>query len=446
MFSSKYQAPVQARRTRPVIAFFDYPDVFEDFYPHYGVDQHSFATQFTDGGNHAFLELLQREIGDVVWYAFSVAPQLTEACHERIGCKVRMFPSSGLHRRLWRFFWLSPFSWRLYPIYPLFALLASYSALGSRAFLRALRRDRPDFIFVQDYATGRFDVLLLMARLLGIPLIARHAGSHPEDYVGHLVKHWTIRNADRLIVSSHEELDMLARHYRVPVRRLEVILTPVDTTTLCPMDRVVACKTAGLDPSRRHLLFVGRLVDHIKRVSAIIQSFAGLATRYSDVDLLIAGTGDDREKLKKLADEIAPGRVRFLGWVSDPPALRALFNAAECLLLPSTREGFPCVIAEAMACGAPVLGSAVGGVPEMVVEGETGWLVPPGDDAALRDRMAFVLDNREAVAALRPHARRMAEQRVSPARVIAALHDCFTNSRNTGRCNGLTTCANKSCS
>ena len=69
----------QMTRRRPVIAFFDYPDVFEDFYPHYGVDQRTFATRWADTGNHAFLSVLQREVGDVIWYAFSVAPEISEA-------------------------------------------------------------------------------------------------------------------------------------------------------------------------------------------------------------------------------------------------------------------------------------------------------------------------------------------------------------------------------
>ena len=53
---------------RPRIAFFGYHDVFEDFYPHYGVTQQAFATSWAGSGNHAFVSVLQREVGDVVWY------------------------------------------------------------------------------------------------------------------------------------------------------------------------------------------------------------------------------------------------------------------------------------------------------------------------------------------------------------------------------------------
>ena len=410
---------------RPRVAFFDYPDVFEDFYPHYGVDQKAFATRWVGSGNHAFLSLLQREVGDVVWYAFSLAPEFEEARHEVVGCRVRMLPSSWLHRRLWRAFYLPRMAWRWRGAYPVFATAASYAALASWRFVRTLRRDRPDVIFVQDYATGRYDTLLVIARALGVPLIAYHSGSRPEQYTGRVAKRWTIPGADRLIVSSREELQMLALRFRVAPERLALILTPIDTAGFRPRDRIEACRAAGLDPARRYLLFVGRLDDGVKRVSALIRSFGTLALEHAQADLVVVGEGPDGAMLRRHAEAHAPGRVRFVGWVAGTERLAAFYNTADCLVLPSLREGFPTVVGEAMACGAPVLASRVGGVGELVIEGETGWLLPPGDDDALGAGLSFVLAHPEAVAAMRPRARCLAEERVSPAVVAAGLRKCF---------------------
>ena len=116
---------------RPLIAFFDYPDVVEDFYPHYGLDQNTFATRWADTGSHAFLSLLQREVGDVVWYSFSLKPELSEALHEEVGCRVRMMPSSWIHRQLWKLFYLPRASWRWRGAYPFYAVVASYVSLLS---------------------------------------------------------------------------------------------------------------------------------------------------------------------------------------------------------------------------------------------------------------------------------------------------------------------------
>jgi glycosyltransferase involved in cell wall biosynthesis len=410
---------------RPRIAFFDYPDVFEDFYPHYGVDQRAFATRWAGTGSHAFVSLLQREVGDVVWYAFSLAPEFEVARHEVMNCRMKMLPSSWLHRRLWRLFYLPRMAWRWRGAYPVYATTASYVALASGHFVRALKRDRPDVFFVQDYATGRYDTLLLIARALGVPLIAYHSGSRPDHYLGRLAKRWTIPAADRVIVSSREELAMLVRRYRVPPERLAMILTPIDTAGFRPLDRLDACRAAGLDPARRHLLFVGRLDDGVKRVSALIRVFGTLGRDHADADLVLVGDGPDGAMLRRLAEAHAPGRVRFVGWVAGRESLTALYNAGECLVLPSLREGFPTVVGEAMACGAPVLASRVGGVAELVVEDETGWLVPPGDDDALRAGLSFVLAHPQAVASMRPRARCLAEERVSPTVVATELRKCF---------------------
>jgi len=400
---------------RPRIAFFDYADVFEDFYPHYGVDQRSFATRFCGTSNHAILALVQREIGDVVWYVFSHAPALREALHEELGFRVRILPSPPIHRGLWRAFYLPRCAWRWRRAYPVYAPLAAYASLVSRDLWRALLGDRPDFLFAQDYATGRFDILAGMARGFGIPLVAYHAGSRPEWYQGRWLKRLSLRSAHCLLVSSEEERRRLARSYGVAPGRLAVFLTPVDTQVFRPSPRAASCAALGVDPARRRLLFVGRLDDRVKRVGALIGCFAELARTHPDVDLLVAGDGPDRAKLeRRAAAGPARGRIRFLGWVGDLATKAHLYNAAECLVLPSRSEGFPAVVGEAAACGTPGLAARVGGVPEIVVPGESGWLFEPGDDAALRERLAFALAHPAALASMRPATRRIALARLSP--------------------------------
>ena len=238
----------QIIRERPLIAFFDYHDVFEDFYPHYGVDQESFATRWADTANHAWLSLVQRHIGDVIWYMFSLAPELEEARHEVVGCQVKFLPAPWLHRCLWRAFYLPRMAWRWRRAYRAYATVASYIALVSLPFFRTLLYDRPDCFFVQDYATGRFDVLLFLARLLGTPLVAFHSGSRPEHYLGRFVKRWTIPRAAWLFPSGRHELEMLASCYRVPRQRLTVIRPPVDTAVFRPLDRTAACHAAASTP------------------------------------------------------------------------------------------------------------------------------------------------------------------------------------------------------
>ena len=218
---------------------------------------------------------------------------------------------------------------------------------------------------------------------------------------------------------------MLASRFGVSRDRMKVVLTPIDTETFSPRDRSDACREAALNPSRRYFLFVGRLDDKVKRVGDLMRVFAELAPSHPAVTLLIIGEGEDGAKLRGLAAELDPERVRFLGWVQDKGRLATYYNAAECLILPSVKEGFPTVVGEAMACGTPVVGSDVGGIGEMVVPGKTGWLLPPGDTLALKAALTEVLSEPHKSFAMRKHARQVAEERVSPDAVAAQLRSCF---------------------
>ena len=415
--------PARRGGARPKLAFFDSCDVFEDFYPHYGVDQPTFAHTWAGTGNHAFIRLLQHEVGDVTWYELTLRPGLREANHEVAGCRVRFVRSSWLHRQLWKAFYLPKSAWRWRGLYPWYALCASYLAPLSADLLRALRHDRPDLVIMQDYASGKFDVLLAIAACLDIPLVARHSGSRPDGYIGKNVRRWTIRRADLMIASGAAERALLVERFGVPTERVIVVLTPIDTTAFRPIPRREACAAVGLDAGRRYLLFVGRLSDHEKRVSSLIEAFATIADRYRDTDLLVVGEGRDGARLRALAQARAPGRVRFLGWASGPDRLAPLYSAATCLVLPSNREGFPAVVGEAMSCGTPVLASRVGGVPELVTDGRTGWLIRPGDDGALVERLEHVLAHAAETEAMRWEARRSAERRVSPVVVGMQLRE-----------------------
>jgi glycosyltransferase involved in cell wall biosynthesis len=102
-----------------------------------------------------------------------------------------------------------------------------------------------------------------------------------------------------------------------------------------------------------------------------------------EVTLTVAGDGPDRGALERRASELGlVERVRFLGPLPREGVLR-LFGAADASLLPSAWENFPHTVVEALAVGTPVIASAVGGVPEVVRDGENGLLVPPGNPDAL---------------------------------------------------------------
>ena len=133
-------------------------------------------------------------------------------------------------------------------------------------------------------------------------------------------------------------------------------------------------------PERRGLVFAGRITRQ-KALGTALEAIA----RVPGADLLVLGDGPDRERLERHATELGlNGRVRFAGSVPRAEVLRA-FAAADALVLSSDWENFPHTAVEALALGTPLIATAVGGVPEIVVDGVNGLLVPPGSPDALAE-------------------------------------------------------------
>jgi glycosyltransferase involved in cell wall biosynthesis len=131
------------------------------------------------------------------------------------------------------------------------------------------------------------------------------------------------------------------------------------------------------------LVFAGRIGPQ-KALSVGLQALATTP----DVTLVVAGDGPERGALERSVGELGlAGRVRFLGSVPRETVLR-LFRAADASLLPSAWENFPHTVVESLAVGCPVIATAVGGVPEVVRDGENGLLVAPGDPEALADAIS----------------------------------------------------------
>lgn len=162
----------------------------------------------------------------------------------------------------------------------------------------------------------------------------------------------------------------------VPPERITVLRNGVNLTLFHPLERVPLRQRLGL--TRRTLASVGLLIER-KGHHHVIAALPELP----DTDLLIAGSGQDRAELESLAARLGVAdRVRFLGAV-DQQKLCDVYNAVDALVLASSREGWANVLLEAMACGTPVVASAVWGTPEVVAAPEAGVLMPTLDAAGV---------------------------------------------------------------
>ena len=155
----------------------------------------------------------------------------------------------------------------------------------------------------------------------------------------------------------------------------------------CGIDPAHFADPAPLPPGALRLVSIGRFVEQ-KGQMVLIEALARLREELPELRLELVGDGPMRGALEEaVARHRLGAMVGFTGW-QDEAGVRARIDAAHALVMPSFAEGLPVAIMEAMAAARPVIATHVAGIPELVRPGETGWLVPAGDAAALARAIA----------------------------------------------------------
>lgn len=210
---------------------------------------------------------------------------------------------------------------------------------------------------------------------------------------------WAYRRSAFHVISESTRDDLVARG--LPAARITVIHPGIDPTWFFP-DPAVRRTTV---PS---FLYLGRLKRY-KGVEVAVRALALARQRRADLTLDIAGTGDDRPRLEGLATELGlRDAVRFHGFVTEERK-RELLRSTWANLFPSPKEGWGITNVEAAACGTPSLASDSPGLRDSVRHGETGYLLPHGDPAALAERLLTFAADPALVERLGAQGRRFAE-------------------------------------
>lgn len=208
--------------------------------------------------------------------------------------------------------------------------------------------------------------------------------------------------ANRIVAATPAEQAQLLWLYRTDRRKIVVIPPGVNTERFHVISMANAKQKLGIPVERQLLLFAGR-IEPLKGVDSILQALHLIQQRnptlLHHVRFVVVG-GDitsthDRElvRLRQLSEQLGLGQaVDFVG-AKDQTLLPFYYAAAAAVIMPSDYESFGLVALEAMACGTPVIASQVGGLPFLIREGETGFLVPVREPAALADRMLTLLLN-----------------------------------------------------
>ena len=204
-----------------------------------------------------------------------------------------------------------------------------------------------------------------------------------------------VRAADCVLVPSRDTADKLRDVQRIPSERIRLLPLGLDPEFLD-----LACTPKELPlpdsvPRGRYVLAVGRWssAERYKGFDTLIQALPQIRDVTGDVNLVFAGDGDDRLALEELATRFhVRDSVRFISGLTRPQ-LVSVYRHADVFALPSGGEGFGIVYLEAMALGRPVVGGNHGGVPDVVEDGVTGFLVQHGNVSQLVERLTLLLRN-----------------------------------------------------
>lgn len=251
---------------------------------------------------------------------------------------------------------------------------------SSRAHVRRMMMSGYDFDLIDaHYVYPDGVAAVMLARAVGRPVVITARGTDinliPRYALPRRMIRWALDRADGIVAVSQALKDEMVR-LGVGADRITVLRNGVDLELFRPMDRHEARIRLGVEPPV--LLMVGNMVAE-KGHDRVIRALAAVP----NASLLIVGSGCEHEALRRLAQQQGVDRrVHFLGHVSQEQ-LPPIYSAADVLVLASSREGWPNVLLEAMACATPVAATAVGGTPEVVTAAAAGRLIASATPAVI---------------------------------------------------------------
>ncbi len=359
-----------------------------------------------------------------------VVDQLSQALGRRMPVEVRCFgerppgPGSG------------PLTVRGYTSWPRLAAGPDgprfAPALETLAVGLAMARDAVDADVAHAHTWYADMAGLWIRTLYRIPLVVTLHSMEPlrpwkADQLGsgYLLSTWiektAVETADRVIAVSAQMCEDIRRHFTVDPARIVVIHNGIDPERFRRTARHDALDRHGVRPP--YVLFVGRITDQ-KGIFHLLEAAAKLPP---DVQVVLCASAPDTPEIEvrlRRAVEQHPN-VRWINSMVPVEEVVQLYSHAAVFVCPSVYEPFGLINLEAMACETPVVASAVGGILEVVEEGTTGYLVPPGRPDDLAAALRRVLDDPAAARAMGQAGRRRVEARFSWASVAARTEEVY---------------------
>lgn len=289
-------------------------------------------------------------------------------------------------------------------------------------FKRLLRQERVDLIHAHEFdanVQGTF-----VAALSGIPLVATVHGKNYfwERFRRRLAYRWVSRRATMVAVSENLKQFIVEKAGASP-DRVKVLYNGVDVLPHCGRADVDVCRKELSLPENDQIVGVVGNLYPVKGHQYLIDGIPAVLTKCPNTSFVFAGRGQLETELKEQVHRLGlDSRVYFLGLRQDIPRILAMLDV---FVLPSLSEGLSMAILEAMIAGKPVVATRVGGNPELVLDGETGFLVPPRDGKALASSLVTLLTNRQQADLFGEKGKRRAEGQFSLKTMVRAYQSLY---------------------
>jgi sugar transferase (PEP-CTERM/EpsH1 system associated) len=293
---------------------------------------------------------------------------------------------------------------------------------------RIMREFRPHVVHSRNW--GAIEAIPA-ARLARVPVAIHSEHGYEVDMLAGLptrrriIRRIAYAAADAVFTVTEELRDYHARQAWVSAARIRVLPNGVDTIRFARRsgERDDVRGRLGVGGERIVLGCVGRMVP-IKDHRTLLQAAETLIGRGLPVHLLLVGSGPELTKHQEFvrASPILSGRTIFVGSTAEVPSL---LNAMDVFVLPSLSEGMSNTLLEAMASSLPTIATNVGGNPELIEDGSSGWLFQPGDVTGLTDRLERLIRDPNLRQALGESARKRVDQHFSLGRMILRYRDLY---------------------
>ena len=287
---------------------------------------------------------------------------------------------------------------------------------------RLFRRER--VAIVHAYLFDASIVSRLAGRLAHVPVVLTSTRASLEylPRAAWWLDRFTARWCRRILAVSQGTADFVVQRERIPAHKVVVVPNGVDVRRFQPGDRAAARARWDVEEGDFVVACVGRLHEQ-KGHRHLFEALAVARRQISRIVCLVAGDGPRRAAVMAEADALGlEHAVRFLGHVQQ---IHSVYDAADVVVLPSLYEGMSNVLLEAMAMERPVIATAVEGSAELVRPGETGFLVPPGDEAALEEALVELAGSPSRSRAMGVRARQLAERHHSIDNTVSRIEELY---------------------